>query len=42
MNFQSITLNAGSERRLKAGHVWIYSNEIDTGQSPIKNFSAGE
>lgn len=42
MNFQSITLNAGSERRLKAGHLWIYSNEIDTRQSPLKQYVAGE
>lgn len=42
MNFQSVTLNAGSERRLKAGHLWIYSNEIDTAQSPLKNYAAGE
>lgn len=42
MNFQSVTLNAGSERRLKAGHLWIYSNEIDTAQSPLKNYVAGE
>jgi 23S rRNA (cytosine1962-C5)-methyltransferase len=35
-------LNPNAERRLRAGHVWIYSNEIDTKKSPLKNFEAGE
>ncbi len=35
-------LNKGQERRLVQGHLWIYSNEVDTGKSPLKNFTPGE
>ncbi|EXJ10547.1 MULTISPECIES: class I SAM-dependent rRNA methyltransferase [Nitrincola] len=42
MNFQPLILNAGAEKRLRAGHVWIYSNEINTQLSPLKQFEAGE
>ena len=37
-----VYLNKGQERRLNQGHLWIYSNEIDTRKSPIKDFQAGE
>lgn len=39
---QSIILKKSEERRILAGHVWIYSNEIDTKLSPLKNFTPGE
>ena len=29
-----IRLRKNEERRLKAGHLWIYANEIDTRQTP--------
>ncbi|MBF0265930.1 MAG: class I SAM-dependent rRNA methyltransferase [Gammaproteobacteria bacterium] len=35
-------LNKGQERRITAGHLWIFSNEIDQQKSPLKGFSAGE
>lgn len=37
-----LVLTKGSERRLKSGHVWIYSNEVDTKQSPLPGFQPGE
>ncbi len=37
-----VYLKKGQERRLNQGHLWIYSNEIDTQKSPIKDFQAGE
>jgi 23S rRNA (cytosine1962-C5)-methyltransferase len=37
-----LILNANAERRLRAGHVWIYSNEIDTKKSPLKSYEAGQ
>lgn len=37
-----IILNPQADRRLKKGHLWIYSNEIDTQKTPLKNFSAGQ
>ncbi len=38
----TIALNKGAEKRLKQGHLWIYSNEIDTNKTPLKHFSPGE
>jgi len=35
-------LRKGEERRLLAGHAWIYSNEIDTARSPLKSFEPGQ
>jgi 23S rRNA (cytosine1962-C5)-methyltransferase len=35
-------LRKGSDRRLRGGHLWIYSNEIDTGRTPLGGFAAGD
>lgn len=37
-----VFLKKQQERRIEAGHLWVYSNEIDTAKSPLANFSAGE
>lgn len=37
-----LRLKANEERRLREGHVWIYSNEVDTTATPLKAFSAGD
>jgi 23S rRNA (cytosine1962-C5)-methyltransferase len=37
-----LTLKSNEDRRLRAGHLWIYSNEIDVQASPLKNFTAGQ
>ncbi|MCW8885910.1 MAG: class I SAM-dependent rRNA methyltransferase [Motiliproteus sp.] len=42
MALQSLRLKAKADKRLRAGHLWIYSNEVDVGQTPLKQFSAGE
>ncbi|WP_409524593.1 class I SAM-dependent rRNA methyltransferase [Nitrincola sp. MINF-07-Sa-05] len=42
MNLKPLILNAGAEKRLRAGHLWIYSNEVDAKASPLKGFEAGE
>ena len=36
-----IRLRKNEERRLKAGHLWIYANEIDTRQTPLKDLPVG-
>jgi 23S rRNA (cytosine1962-C5)-methyltransferase len=36
-----IYLKKREERRIKAGHLWVFSNEIDTARSPIKGSQAG-
>lgn len=37
-----IALRKNEERRLKAGHVWVYSNEIDTKATPLSEFEPGQ
>jgi len=39
---QSIRLKKDEERRLKQGHLWIFSNEINTKETPLSIFEAGE
>jgi 23S rRNA (cytosine1962-C5)-methyltransferase len=42
MKLLLLQLKKTEERRVLAGHLWIYSNEIDTKATPLKNFSAGD
>jgi 23S rRNA (cytosine1962-C5)-methyltransferase len=37
-----LRLKRNEDRRLHAGHLWIFSNEVDTVQSPLVKFKAGE
>lgn len=39
---QKIYLKKDEERRLLAGHLWLYSNEIDTQKSPLAQYVQGE
>lgn len=36
-----LRLKKNAERRLKAGHLWIYSNEIDNQATPLKDVEPG-
>jgi 23S rRNA (cytosine1962-C5)-methyltransferase len=36
-----LRLKRGEERRLRAGHLWIFSNEVDTEQTPLSHFAPG-
>ncbi|WP_028303685.1 class I SAM-dependent rRNA methyltransferase [Oceanospirillum maris] len=38
----TLRLNKNAERRIRAGHIWLYSNEVDTKVSPLRNYSAGQ
>ncbi|ANF59231.1 class I SAM-dependent rRNA methyltransferase [Halotalea alkalilenta] len=38
---QRLRLKKNADRRLKAGHLWLYSNEIDIAVTPLKGFEAG-
>ena len=42
MTLKPLVLQANADRRLRAGHLWIYSNEVDNGRSPLKSFEPGE
>ena len=36
-----LKLNKGAERRIRAGHHWVYSNEIDNSFAPLKEVQPG-
>lgn len=42
MTLPSLRLKANADRRLRAGHLWVYSNEIDTAATPLNGFAAGD
>lgn len=42
MSLQTLRLRAKADKRLRGGHLWIYSNEIDTQHSPLKQYQPGE
>ncbi|OGQ23213.1 MAG: SAM-dependent methyltransferase [Deltaproteobacteria bacterium RIFCSPHIGHO2_02_FULL_44_16] len=41
-SFPILKLKKREERRIEAGHLWIFSNEIDTEQTPLKQFEPGQ
>ncbi|MDN3521328.1 class I SAM-dependent rRNA methyltransferase [Halomonas ramblicola] len=41
MTLPSLRLKKNADRRLKAGHLWLYSNEIDTEATPLKGLEPG-
>jgi 23S rRNA (cytosine1962-C5)-methyltransferase len=41
MMVQCLKLNKGAERRIRAGHHWVYSNEIDNQFAALKDVEAG-
>ncbi len=42
MTLPDLVLKKREEKRLLAGHLWVYSNEVDTQKSPLKNFASGD
>lgn len=42
MTLSSLRLKKNADRRLKAGHLWLYSNEIDTDATPLKGLEPGQ
>jgi len=42
MSTPSLRLKKDQERRLLAGHCWIYSNEVDAQATPLKAFEPGQ
>jgi 23S rRNA (cytosine1962-C5)-methyltransferase len=41
-NLPALRLKRNEDRRLSAGHLWVFSNEVDTQQTPLGKFKAGE
>ena len=38
----TLRLNPNAERRLRVGHSWVFSNEVDIAKTPLKAFKAGD
>lgn len=41
-NYPPLQLKRGEERRIRAGHLWVFSNEVDVAQTPLTAFSPGD
>lgn len=37
-----LRLNPNAERRLRVGHAWVFSNEVDTTRTPLKGLTPGQ
>ncbi|HEU4603827.1 MAG TPA: class I SAM-dependent rRNA methyltransferase [Steroidobacteraceae bacterium] len=40
-SFPELRLKRGEDRRLSAGHLWVFSNEVDTQRTPLTAFAPG-
>ncbi|MGQ0801174.1 MAG: class I SAM-dependent rRNA methyltransferase [Pseudomarimonas sp.] len=41
-DYPPLFLRRGEDKRLRAGHLWVFSNEVDTKRSPLDKFAAGD
>ncbi len=42
MSLPSLRLKANADRRLRAGHLWVFSNEVDVAVTPLHAFASGD
>ncbi len=42
VDYPALFLKRGEDARLRAGHLWVFSNEIDVKRSPLSSFEPGE
>lgn len=42
MSYPELFLKKHEDKRLRQGHLWVFSNEIDSKRSPLDQFSAGD
>jgi 23S rRNA (cytosine1962-C5)-methyltransferase len=42
VEYPALYLKRGEDARLRAGHLWVFSNEVDTARSPLGDFAPGE
>jgi 23S rRNA (cytosine1962-C5)-methyltransferase len=42
MAHPEIYLKKNEDKRIRQGHLWVFSNEVDTGRSPLNSFQAGD
>ena len=41
-DYPTLALRRGEERRLRAGHLWVFSNEVDVAKTPLTGFQPGD
>ena len=41
-DFAPLRLRKDEDRRLRAGHLWVYSNEVDVAATPLREFQPGQ
>ena len=39
---RTLFLKKHEDRRIRAGHLWVFSNEVDVRRSPLTEFAPGE
>lgn len=42
MTLPSLRLKKNEDRRIRAGHLWVFSNEVDVGRTPLTGFEPGQ
>jgi 23S rRNA (cytosine1962-C5)-methyltransferase len=42
MSYPELFLKKNEDKRLRQGHLWVFSNEVDTQRSPLDGFAAGD
>jgi 23S rRNA (cytosine1962-C5)-methyltransferase len=42
MTLAALRLRKGEDRRLRAGHLWVFSNEVDTATTPLSELAPGQ
>ena len=42
MSLPALILKKNEDRRLRAGHLWVFSNEVDTVKTPLKAYTPGD
>ncbi|MET0230044.1 MAG: hypothetical protein ABW186_03840, partial [Rhodanobacteraceae bacterium] len=40
--YPALFLKRGEDKRLREGHLWVFSNEVDVARSPLAEFEPGE
>ena len=42
VEYPALYLKRGEDARLRAGHLWVFSNEVDVARSPLSGFAPGD
>jgi 23S rRNA (cytosine1962-C5)-methyltransferase len=42
IEYPALFLKRGEDKRLREGHLWVFSNEVDVARSPLTQFEPGE